>query len=617
MMLVGTLLLAYWGGLSGPFLYDDRPGIVNNESIRSLWPLSTSLNPPRDQPHSGRPVANLSLALSYALGGTDPTGYRAFNLLLHIGSTLLVFGGIRRALSSPFVSRVLHPSARLLAFTTALLWGVHPLVSEVIFFAMQRTEAMMGFFYLLTFYAVVRASEGRSVFVWSIVAVIACAAGMGSKASMVTAPVLIFFFDRAFLTGSFATTWKKRCVLYVTLASTWSIVIALQFSNPRSLSTEFFDVDYLSFQPEMLGHYFRNSIWPEELVLDYGPMVSELAPGFTWGAAVVLILVAVAMVLAFKSPRLGFVGAWIFGTLAPTSSIISIFTEIGAERRMYLALIALVALVVVGAHLAMQRILDDRGKSPVLRRAIATMLVVCVALAFVYRTRDRAIEFSDVLSIWQRTLRQRPANPRAYLSVGNELRDRGRVAEAVPFYERAITLDSGYMEARNNLGVSLLMTSRPGRAVTVFEAAVADYPRYAYLHHNLARALVAEGRFTEAVQQYLEELEIQPTLVSSMREAAWILSTHWDARIRDGSESLRLARRAYQLDPSDVETLDTLSAAEAEAGDFDLAIDLSRRALETASRRGRAYPYEDRMSAYRLGKPYRSSSEGSWRGPGR
>ena len=47
-----------------------------------------------------------------------------------------------------------------------------------------------------------------------------------------------------------------------------------------------------------------------------------------------LISAGVALVL---KPKVGFLAAWVFITLAPTSSVVPIPTEVGAERRMYLA----------------------------------------------------------------------------------------------------------------------------------------------------------------------------------------------------------------------------------------------------------------------------------------
>ena len=63
--------LTYRGPLDGPFIFDDVPTVVSNLSLRRLWPLvnlDEGLGPLSQPPQtsvSGRPVANLSLAVDY------------------------------------------------------------------------------------------------------------------------------------------------------------------------------------------------------------------------------------------------------------------------------------------------------------------------------------------------------------------------------------------------------------------------------------------------------------------------------------------------------------------------------------------------------------------------
>ena len=64
---------------------------------------------------------------------------------------------------------------------------------------------------------------------------------------------------------------------------------------------------------------------------------------------------AVATLVAWRIPRwrwFGFLGAWFFLLLAPSSSIVPIRTEIAAERRVYLALAAVVTLVVIAVSIS-------------------------------------------------------------------------------------------------------------------------------------------------------------------------------------------------------------------------------------------------------------------------
>ena len=76
---------------------DDIRAIARNVSIRSL---DTSLRPPGESTVAGRPVANLTFALNYALAPGDVSdnlfGYHALNLAIHFAASLVLFGVARQ-----------------------------------------------------------------------------------------------------------------------------------------------------------------------------------------------------------------------------------------------------------------------------------------------------------------------------------------------------------------------------------------------------------------------------------------------------------------------------------------------------------------------------------------
>jgi len=90
-----------------------------------------------------------------------------------------------------------------MAFAAALWWMLHPLQTESVLCVVQRTESLMGLFYLLTLYAAIRAMEGMRPLPWQILAFVACLAGMASKEVMVTAPLIVLLYDRTFVAGTF------------------------------------------------------------------------------------------------------------------------------------------------------------------------------------------------------------------------------------------------------------------------------------------------------------------------------------------------------------------------------------------------------------------------------
>jgi hypothetical protein len=102
-----------------------------------------------------------------------------------------------------------------LAFAVALIWLVHPLQTEVIGYVTQRSESTAGLFYLLTLYTAIRAMEEPSrMHRWTAASVLACASGMASKETMVTAPVAVLVYDLVFRAGSLSKALRDRAPLY-------------------------------------------------------------------------------------------------------------------------------------------------------------------------------------------------------------------------------------------------------------------------------------------------------------------------------------------------------------------------------------------------------------------
>ena len=181
----GTLVLAalavYWNSLGAPFVFDDIPAVERNATIRQLWPPWPALNPPTDGSGvSGRPLVNLSLAVNHAMGGEEVRGYHLTNIALHALAALTLWGLLRRTLRLDSVglpldgrpgsirgearrqAPALHDDAGLMAFVCALLWTVHPLLTESVVCVVQRNEIMGSLFYLLTLYCFVRGVHSTS-----------------------------------------------------------------------------------------------------------------------------------------------------------------------------------------------------------------------------------------------------------------------------------------------------------------------------------------------------------------------------------------------------------------------------------------------------------------------
>ena len=562
-------VIVYSNSLAAPFIFDDRTAILDNQQIRQLWPLSVPLSPLNNTPVAGRPIVNLSFALSYAIGGLDPRAYRPTNLAIHLLAALTLFGLVRRTLLLPSLRTTFGGHATTLAWSAALIWALHPLPSETIDYVTQRTESMMGLFYLLTMYCSVRALD-RQPARWHAAAILACAAGMACKESMLTAPVIVGLYDYVFV-ASPALRKIRRARLYIGLAMTWLVLAALMWPGPREtvgLNTDVGPWTYLLNQAPMLLIYLREAFWPRNLVLDYGvPQPVTLLDVWLPLLAVVAIALLVLFLLA-RRPHVGFLGAWCFITLSPTSSFVPIATEVGAERRMYLPLAGLVVLVVLCAY----RAWTSRGASSHSQNiGVAATVLVCLALAA--GTIQRNSEYHTKVSIMKVTVERRP-HPRSYQMLANAYFEAGQRDEAMR-YLRLAKADptSSFM-----LGIELISGGEVAPGIEELERFVTLAPshiRAADAHATLGSVYLSRGQLDQAAAHLREALRLEPLRGSAHASMGRVLVQQ--GRIAEGIGELQTS---VDLQPGDLETLRLLGIMQGRSGQLDAAVKTFRRAIE-------------------------------------
>ncbi|MCZ6589376.1 MAG: tetratricopeptide repeat protein [Alphaproteobacteria bacterium] len=111
--------------------------------------------------------------------------------------------------------------------------------------------------------------------------------------------------------------------------------------------------------------------------------------------------------------------------------------------------------------------------------------------------------------------------------------------------------------------------------------------------------------YAEALKWYRQAAE--QGHADAKNHIAWILATAPDSKLRNGALAIRLAQQAV-ADRADAARIDTLAAANAEAGRFDIAVREQQRAIEMAKQESALdlIPvYESRLALYRRRQPYR------------
>ena len=471
---------------NAPFIYDDRSSVVDNTSLRHLSPLlgdsnmTGPLRSAKELPTSGRPLLNLSFALNYHFGQLGPAGYRRVNLVLHFISMLLLAAIVRRTLTLQFFAGRFSKSAPIIAFCTAMLWAIHPLQTEPVIYVTQRSELLVGLFYLATLYASLRywaAETNVRRRTWLVVAISMCACGMASKEVMVTAPVVVFIFERTLIAGTIKKAWQNSWSLYIGLALTWLVLLALNYDGPRSGSAGFHvavsPVAYWFTQAKVLLLYLKLVVWPNPLAIRYEiPYLDSISAAWVYVPLVMLLAVGTIAILS-RNNALGFVGSWVLLILAPTS-IVPIITEVAAERRMYLPLAALAASVTASLYLACSKMLSQRRSAANAQFNVCvssgTFVAICFTIMCVYMLLDidRATLFNDPLALWRYNLIYQPDDAMALTFVGDNVLVAGRPQEAIKNYREAIIVNPDYPEAHNNLANAFFATGQRQQAIEEF-----------------------------------------------------------------------------------------------------------------------------------------------------
>jgi protein O-mannosyl-transferase len=583
---------AYAPSFGGVFVLDDVRAIVENPTIRTVWPLSMSLSPPTETTVAGRPLANLSFAISYAArSANDPialetTAFHAGNLLIHLAAALVLFGIVLRTLESPRLRATFGAAAPWLALAVALVWMVHPIQTAAVTYVVQRVESLMGLFYLLTLYCAIRAASGSSRGLWTAAAIASCACGMATKEVMVTAPIMVALWGRHFGVpepGGFA---RPRWPLLAGLAATWLVLGSLVFFEHRVSSVSLAPAAvwaYLLTQAGVVLHYLRLAVVPAPLCLMYDWPLATSIGSVAWQSVLLTALIVLTAVAVVRRHPAGFLGAWFFLILAPSSSFLPIVTEVAAEHRMYLPLAAVVAAVVTGAFLLGQKALGT-SKAAIAVSAAALVIVVG-SLSVETRARNRVYGSAD--GLWQDTVDKRPADVRSRVGYADMLSRAGRLGEAEAQLRAALELAPRDALACENLGSVLAQQNKLDAAIPYFEAALAVHPDHFQAHRSLAGIFAIQRKDRLAVHHYEQTLAALPDDAELTARLAAILADSSDPSVRDAPRALALAERAVSLTSGrDPRMLEILSLAQAASGRFADAASTARAALEMARARG-------------------------------
>ena len=546
--------VAFLNSFGGAFVFDDVHEIERNPSMERLFPPWEAMFVGNKLP--ARPLPYLTFAIDQAIWGKTPFGYHVTNLLVHVIAALALFDLVRLTLLCPRLRGRWGDRAVPLAMVITMLWAVHPLQTQAVTYIYQRIESMTGMLCLVSLAAFARAATATTEppgtqrpVRWLIASVAAAAAAMASKESAVVLPVLILAYDWFFVTPAaeaegFATWCRRlrgRWAYYLAIACTWGI-LGLVMATQRAQYQEFKEpthspIAYALTQPGVILRYLRLAVLPIGQQFDYSgwPLAASLQE--VWPAALAVAALVLATVVGTVRRRAwAWLGVAFFLLLAPTSSIMPI-EAVANEHRMYVALAAVVAAIVMtatalGGWVAARRpTVATEGRSPAIIAGIAIILLVIA-------TQSRNQLFTSPSKVWFDVLTKDKNSFRAYWMMAAAVDEEGDPELATQMAEEAMRRRSTcsvlsdiaqkHIEAGNldiaeyylRFGYKLIRTLRP------------EYDKpVQILATNLATVLRKRDE-TDEMRTLCEETIAavdagQPTDVESELNALLLLAEYW------------------------------------------------------------------------------------------
>jgi len=570
-------LIVYSNTFHASFQFDDKPSITDNYAIKHLDNIPEIFNS-----WPCRFLTYLSLAINYHFQQLDVLGYHLFNIIVHLGSAVLLWWFVLLTLSTPVMKgNKIAPFADEIALFSALVFVSHPVQTEAVTYIVQRASSLAGLFYLASLCLYVKARLlqegnpnsrlGRQIY---ILALITTVLTMFTKEMVITLPVMMLLYEAFFFKTKKGLNWKALMPFLLTIIVIPATMVATKYidfhgmrravEGPQGITP----IEYLLTQFRVLVTYIRLDFLPLNQNLDYEYAVSKsIFDLATFSSLLILTGILYSAQRLFLNYRLlSFSILWFFLTLLPESSVIPI-RDVIFEHRLYLPLAGYCIFLVSGLfYLFPKRSFATTG--------MILTLIICINSFLTY---ERNKVWQDEFHLWDDIVhksphKERPVNTRgtiydaqgqydkaiadydkaielnpkfdaAYSNRGNVYNKEGNFTKALLDYGKALQLNPGLDVAYCNRGEIYFKEGDIGRAIQDYDKAISLDPMLGRAYFNRAACYVSLGKAPQAFSDFNKALEINPDNVEGFNNRANLYAQigNWAQAILDYSQAIRLA----------------------------------------------------------------------------
>ena len=244
--------------------------------------------------------------------------------------------------------------------------------------------------------------------------------------------------------------------------------------------------------------YVEKMFWPVNLSIFY-PHPGQIGTGRLLTALVFIVVVSwVAVKWCDRRPWFLMGWLWYLLTLLPVIGIVQVGMQAFADRYTYLPFIGLFVMVAWGGR---EAIAAGRFAKPLSTFLAAVSLCTLAVFSFLYVGQWR-----DSLTLFRHGLGVTSGNYVLHNNLGYELKQAGKIAEAISHYRKAIEFKPDFEMAHTNLGSALVAMERTEECVRHYQNLLRVHPSFPVVHNHLGILMLQSGDLKSASFHFQEAL---------------------------------------------------------------------------------------------------------------
>lgn len=502
----------------GDFINLDDVDLMNrllNQSSLNIKDLFLSINTVKYY----RPVIELSYRLDQWISGGVPFGFHLTNIVLHTLNAYLVY------ILYLLLFEKVNPDNKIPAFVAASFFAVNPLLTESIAWVVGRSDIIAANFMLLSLVCYLLHKRGindgysrRGIrhFIYLAASGFFYLLSALTKEVALSLPIIVIMFEFLYL-KHFRFRYNIRASIAVSIY--FICITALYFMNFRgggvdtstanvTVATTGLSVssplDHIRTFFASYGFYVKKLFLPHPLNFAIHRIDKNLY-------AILGVIVSFAFLIwgLLRTNIFSFFAAWVLASISPAviAAVLMLPWTPWAERYLYVPVIGLSMAAGYGFALLKER-----------KRTVAIVLSAAI-LAFMWAsTQHRIYIWADEERLWEDTASKTDFGP-VYYFYGRALQDKGKVAQAVAQFEKAISTGFSYFPYLSLANIKLYKGDVEGFE-EIFRRAMRDHPKNKELYRMRAESYlqiasnesknkdIYMSRAADSYEKYLESTDV-------------------------------------------------------------------------------------------------------------